>query len=87
MARGDLATKGQKIGKAVRIVEEGLLGGLDLQRGGELAANLERLYRYIGRRLTEANLRNDDRALDECIRLLAPLRDAWREALAAPVAA
>lgn len=87
LARGDMATKGQKIGKAVRIVEEGLLGGLDLARGGELAANLERLYRYIGRRLTEANLRNDDRALDECVRLLAPLRDAWSEAIAAPAAA
>jgi flagellar secretion chaperone FliS len=84
MARGDVATKGQQIGKAVRIVDEGLLGGLDLARGGELAANLDRLYRYIGRRLTEANLRNDDRALDECARLLAPLRDAWSELSTAP---
>lgn len=87
LARGDVATKGQQIGKAVRIVEEGLLGGLDLQRGGELAANLERLYRYVARRLTEANLRNDDRALDECVRLLAPLRDAWSELAKSPVAA
>lgn len=86
LARGDMATKGQKIGKAARIVEEGLRGGLDLARGGELAVNLDRLYRYIGQRLTEANLRNDDRALDECVRLLAPLRDAWNEALGAPVA-
>lgn len=79
LARGDVATKGQQIGKAVRIVEEGLRGGLDLARGGELAANLDGLYRYIGRRLTEGNARNDDGALDECVRLLTPLRDAWRE--------
>jgi flagellar protein FliS len=83
LGRGDVAVKGQQIGKAVRIVEEGLRGGLDLARGGELAANLDGLYRYVARRLTEANLRNDDRALDECARLLAPLRDAWSELPAA----
>jgi flagellar protein FliS len=84
IARGDLATKGHQIGKAARIVDEGLLGALDLARGGELAANLDRLYRYIGRRLIEANLRNDVAALDECARLLAPLREAWKVVAAGP---
>jgi flagellar protein FliS len=28
-------------------------------------------------RLLQANLRNDEAALDECVRLIAPLRDAW----------
>ncbi|MCK6432847.1 MAG: flagellar protein FliS, partial [Aquabacterium sp.] len=28
-------------------------------------------------RLTQANLSNDERILDECARLVAPLRDAW----------
>ncbi|WP_326403994.1 flagellar export chaperone FliS [Methylibium sp.] len=79
MARGDIELKGRQIARAARIVEEGLLGGLDRDRGGELAANLDRLYRYLARRLTEANLRNDDAALGECAALLAPLRDAWSE--------
>jgi flagellar protein FliS len=28
-------------------------------------------------RLTQANLRNDESLLDECQRLLQPLREAW----------
>ncbi len=28
-------------------------------------------------RLTQANLRNDESILDECQRLLHPLREAW----------
>ena len=35
------------------------------------------LYLYVEMRLTQANLRNDESALDECQRLLQPLRDAW----------
>lgn len=74
---GDIATKGQAIGHAARIVEEGLKAALDPVGGGRLAADLADLYAYIGIRLTQANLSNDERILDECARLVAPLRDAW----------
>lgn len=77
LARGDLAAKGAQIGRAARIVEEGLRGGLDKTAGGALADNLDQLYAYLVQRLTHANLRNDDAALRECADLLAPLRDAW----------
>ena len=40
MARGDVIAKGQAIGKAVRIIEEGLKAGLNLREGGDLAQNL-----------------------------------------------
>jgi flagellar secretion chaperone FliS len=63
--------------KAVRIVDEGLKAGLDLRAGGELAQHLSNLYGYITMRLTQANLRNDAAALDECAMLLSPIRDAW----------
>ena len=39
---------------------------LNLQAGGALAADLHALYAYVALRLTQANLRNDDAALDEC---------------------
>jgi flagellar protein FliS len=65
------------ISKAVRIVDEGLKAGLDLQRGGQLAQQLNDLYGYIVMRLTQGNLRNDIQALDECVNLLTPIRDAW----------
>jgi len=81
-ARGALRSrnaqaKGQAIGRAVRILEEGLKAGLDLDAGGALAEGLRALYAYIALRLTEANLRNDDAALAECQRLLEPVREAW----------
>lgn len=70
--------KGIAIGRAVRIVDEGLKGGLDM-KGGGLSADLSSLYSYLIVRLTHANLKNDDEALQECTRLIQPLRDAWME--------
>jgi flagellar secretion chaperone FliS len=75
---GRIEDKGRAIGRAVRIVEEGLRAALDEQQGGRLAANLKALYSYVALRLTEANLRNDAAALDECVRLIEPLRTAWQ---------
>ena len=78
MARGDVATKGAALGKAVRILDEGLKAGLNLNEGGELAANLHQLYTYSAMRLTQANLRNDAKALEEVVQLIEPLAEAWK---------
>jgi flagellar protein FliS len=77
MKAGRIDDKGRAIGRAVRIVDEGLRAGLNLQAGGRLAADLHDLYGYLNVRLTQANLRNDERLLEECQRLMQPLRDAW----------
>jgi flagellar protein FliS len=74
---GDILAKGQAIGHALRIVDEGLKSALDLQAGGKLAADLADLYAYICHRLMQANVGNDEAALDECLRLMAPLQEAW----------
>ena len=37
MQRGDIEEKGRQIGKAVRILEEGLKASLNLNQGGEVA--------------------------------------------------
>jgi len=79
MRDGQVEAKGRAIGHAARIVEEGLKAGLDLERGGQLAADLNALYAYVGTRLTHANLHNDEAALDECARLIEPVRAAWSE--------
>lgn len=84
LAAGDIEVKGREIGRAVRIVEEGLKASLDLRAGGTLATDLSELYAYVTLRLTQANLRNDAAALDECHALLQPLRQAW-SAIAAQV--
>ncbi|WP_290677903.1 flagellar export chaperone FliS [Aquabacterium sp.] len=77
MQARSIEAKCSAISKTVRIVDEGLKAGLDMRAGGELAQHLNDLYGYIVMRLTQANLRNDINALDECARLLTPIRDAW----------
>ena len=77
LASGQIEAKGRAIGRAARIVDEGLKASLDLRAGGPLPADLADLYGYITLRLTQANLRNDARALDECLALIQPLREAW----------
>jgi len=77
IASGDVPEKGRALGKAVRIVEEGLKASLDKDAGGPLARQLAALYDYACLRLLQANLKNDHAALDEVSRLLADLRDAW----------
>ena len=78
MARNDIHAKGQALGKAVRIIEEGLKAGLNLREGGEIASNLHQLYGYSVLRLTQANLRNDVRALEEVTRLIEPVAQSWK---------
>jgi flagellar secretion chaperone FliS len=77
MAARDTEQKGREISRAVRIVEEGLKASLNLSAGGALASDLCELYAYVMLRLTQANLKNDGAALDECRDLMQPLRDAW----------
>jgi flagellar protein FliS len=77
MERGDIPAKGKAITKAVRLLEEGLKGGLS-PLGGELSTNLRNLYDYCIRRLTEANARNEVAAIDEVRRLVQPLAEGWK---------
>ncbi|MBL0125092.1 MAG: flagellar export chaperone FliS [Betaproteobacteria bacterium] len=76
MAAGRIAEKGAAITRAIRIVEEGLTGPLDLSQG-ELAQNLKSLYDYINSCLLKANLRNDAALLAEAHTLLAGMRETW----------
>jgi len=74
--RGDVVAKGRAIGKAVGIMEA-LLASLDRERGGEVAGNLDRLYDYMGRELTRANLHGDVAALGNVATVNETLRRAW----------
>ena len=77
MRAAHIDAKCRAIGRAIAIVDDGLHAGLNLQAGGALAADLSALYSYIALRLTHANLHNDEAALDECARLMEPIRSAW----------
>lgn len=76
MQRGDVAGKGEQCSRAIRILDE-LRDSLNMEAGGEIAANLDRLYEYMSRRIVEGNLRDDPAALDEVLRLLGEIRSAW----------
>ena len=76
--RGDIETKGKEIGKAVRILEEGLKAGLNDAAGGELATNLRGVYNYSISRLTRANINNDAPMINEVIELILPVYGAWK---------
>ena len=79
LQRGDIEEKGRHISKAVRILQEGLVVGLDLEKGGELAANLKLLYDYSVAQLTKANVRNDEHLVEEVIEVLQPVAQGWKE--------
>ncbi len=74
---GQRDVKATALTRAVRILDEGLKGCLDVREGGELALRLQELYAYAGLRLTYANLHDDVLALQEVRRLIEPVRDAW----------
>lgn len=76
MQRNEVAAKGEAIGRAISLID-GLRTSLDPARGGEIAANLERLYEYMMRRLVEANFRNDAACLVEVAGLLDEIRSGW----------
>ena len=78
MRNKQIELKGKACTRAVRIIDEGLKACLNLREGGNLARDLSDLYSYLTMRLTQANIRNDESILDECVSLVEPLRQAWR---------
>ena len=78
MARGDVAASGEAIGKSISILDS-LRVSLDHEKGGAVAANLERLYDYMTRRLLEANAAKDADLLTEVMGLIKEIKLAWDE--------
>lgn len=81
---GRIAERGAAISKAIKIVDEGLKTGLNMEAGGDIAVNLALLYDYIIRTLLTANLKADVEQLDIADRLLAELAEAWQTSIDRP---
>lgn len=75
----NLAARGAALSKAIAIVDEGLRGSLNLEVGGEIAQNLSNLYEYISNRLLYANLKAHEASVDEALKLMIDLRQAWEQ--------
>ena len=78
---GDLRRRAQALKRVSAIIAE-CHATLDLERGGTVATELDRLYSYISGRLLDVNVKRDQTAIDEVARLLLPLRQAWADAAA-----
>src|SRR5690606_17947468 len=77
MQASDIPAKGKSISKAIAIINGGLRASLDKKAGGEIAENLDALYEYMGTQLVTANMKNEPALLEEVLKLLVDLKDAW----------
>jgi flagellar protein FliS len=78
-ARGDVAARAQAISRAMRLIDEGLIGSLDMARGGQVASSLRSVYDYALNKLVEANIQSNPDLVEEVIAVLKPVIDAWSE--------
>lgn len=77
MERGDTATKGALISKAMGIIS-GLRSSLDMSvEGSDLPERLDNLYDYMGRRLLEASAFNKAEMVAEVIELMRTVKSGW----------
>ncbi|MHC4559772.1 MAG: flagellar export chaperone FliS [Planctomycetota bacterium] len=74
---GNYQAKGQYINKAQDIINE-LSAVLDINAGGEIAANLRKLYCFMNNRLSEANIKRDPQMIREVIELMEELNQSWK---------
>jgi len=72
----EIKMKTRTLNKAVNIITA-LADALDIKKGGEISTNLNKLYEFINMRLLNANLSNDPVMLDEALRVLDELHEAW----------
>lgn len=76
MTRSDMELKSIYISRAIAIVG-GLNEAIDLEKGGEIAANLNQLYNYMSRRLLQASCENNVEILDEVASLMREIKEGW----------
>ncbi|MCB2340748.1 flagellar export chaperone FliS [Clostridium estertheticum] len=79
MSDKDVKKAHENIIKTQNIFYE-LMATLDVNKGGEWAENLMKVYDFIVRRLTDANMKKDVLIMDEIIPLIDDVRDTWNQA-------
>jgi flagellar protein FliS len=77
----EVIAKGKAVGKAVRLINQ-LNATLDMERGGQIAANLRALYVYMLARLTHANAVNDSALVTEVSSLVRKVKSGWDQIVA-----
>ncbi|HHA1723962.1 TPA: flagellar export chaperone FliS [Enterobacter cloacae] len=75
---GNIARRGEMISRAINIIDNGLRAGLDHEKGGKIAEELESLYEYISRTLLEVNLNKSGDKLPHLIALMTGMLETWQ---------
>lgn len=73
----DYIGKAEKISRTQDILFE-LITALNME-AGSVAKNLKSLYMYMIKRLFDANMKKDTVAIEEAIRIMSELREAWEK--------
>jgi flagellar protein FliS len=81
MRSGDVSQMNNRMQRAEAIIAE-LRGTLNHEQGGEIAGRLESIYAFCQRHLLEARLKRDPERIEQVMKLLAELRDAWNQVAA-----
>jgi len=77
IADGDRLEMTCRVNHSQRIIAE-LRGALDHSIGGDISRNLESLYDYLFHEHLQVLVDQDDGHIDNCIKVLTPLLEAWR---------
>jgi flagellar protein FliS len=86
MERNDVAARRTAISRALAIIAE-LQSTLDMEGGASIASSLDGLYSFVTRRLMDASFEKTLAPLDDAVRVLTTLRDAWAQIAVQPAAA
>ena len=78
IAANDVQERWRANNRAMEIISH-LQMTLNMELGGEVAENLDRLYGFMLNRLPGVDMKNDPKPAEEVIELLEPLRESWRE--------
>jgi flagellar protein FliS len=81
IARKDVGARTEATRRALDIITE-LQNTLNMEQGGDVARELDRLYAYMAARMLDVT-RGDAVAADEIHKLLGTLREGWSGAAAA----
>jgi flagellar protein FliS len=76
MARRDIPSRRTAMSKLMAVVGE-LQHTLDMDRGGDIARQLDELYSWALTQLLDATVHQDPQRIEEVHRVLTILRDGW----------
>lgn len=73
----ELPSAGDSIKSAQDLIID-LNSALDMEGGSNVAKNLNRVYNFVSRHLTKANVAHDPQMVREVVAVLEDLNDSWK---------